>query len=98
LFRRSTNRRSLERCVTGLLTDLPRNNGDTLAQAVANTSLEQVQHLLTDAHGRNSLPVWCRCTIMRSQARGLRLAPVGGWRCDPSLRTAPRVGGRGRLT
>ncbi len=49
LFRRSTSRRSLERYVTGLLSDLPRKNCETIAQAVANTSLEQLQHLLTDA-------------------------------------------------
>jgi SRSO17 transposase len=49
LFRRATSRRSLERYVTGLLTDLPRKNCETIAQAVANTSLEQLQHLLTDA-------------------------------------------------
>ena len=49
LFRRSTSRRSMERYVTGLLTDLPRKNCETIAQAVAPTSLEQLQHLLTDA-------------------------------------------------
>ena len=49
LFRRSTSHRSLERYVTGLLSDLPRKNCETIAQAVANTSLEQLQHLLTDA-------------------------------------------------
>ena len=49
LFRRSTSRRSLERYVTGLLSDLPRKNCEAIAQAVANTSLEQLQHLLTDA-------------------------------------------------
>ncbi len=49
LFRRSTSRRSLERYVTGLLSDLPRKNCEAIAQTVANTSLEQLQHLLTDA-------------------------------------------------
>jgi SRSO17 transposase len=49
LFRRATSRRSLERYITGLLTDLPRKNCETIAQAVAATSLEQLQHLLTDA-------------------------------------------------
>ena len=49
LFRRATSRRSLERSVTGLLTDLPRKNCETLAQAIANPSLEQWQPLLTDA-------------------------------------------------
>jgi SRSO17 transposase len=49
LFRRSTSRESLERYVTGLLTDLPHKNCDTIARAVAGTSTERLQHLLTDA-------------------------------------------------
>jgi SRSO17 transposase len=39
----------LERYVTGLLTDLPRKNCDTIAAVVAGTSAERLQHLLTDA-------------------------------------------------
>jgi SRSO17 transposase len=35
--------------VTGFLTDLPRKNCEAIAQAVADTSWEQWQHLLTDA-------------------------------------------------
>ena len=49
LFRRSQSRESVERYVTGLLTDLPRKNCDTIAAAVAGTSTERLQHLLTDA-------------------------------------------------
>jgi SRSO17 transposase len=49
LFRRTESRESLERYVTGLLTDLPRKNCDTIAAAVAGTSTERLQHLLTDA-------------------------------------------------
>jgi len=49
LFRRATSRQSLERYLTGLLTDLPRKNCDTIALAVAETSIERLQHLLTDA-------------------------------------------------
>jgi SRSO17 transposase len=49
LFRRATSRRSMERYVTGLLSDLPRKNCEAIAQAVAATWLEQLQHLLTDA-------------------------------------------------
>jgi SRSO17 transposase len=48
LFRRSQSRHSLERYVTGLLTDLDRKNCDTIAAAVAGTSTERLQHLLTD--------------------------------------------------
>src|SRR3954454_10903000 len=49
LFRRAQSRQSLERYVTGLLTDLPRKNCDTIAAAVAGTSTERLQHLLSDA-------------------------------------------------
>ena len=49
LFRRSQSRHSLERYITGLLTDLGRKNCDTIAAAVAGTSTERLQHLLTDA-------------------------------------------------
>src|SRR3712207_1403736 len=49
LFRPSQSRHSLERYVTGLLTDLDRKNCDTIAAAVAGTSTERLQHLLTDA-------------------------------------------------
>ena len=49
LFRRSTSRASVERYLTGLLTDLPRKHCDTIAAAVAGTSPERLHHLLTDA-------------------------------------------------
>jgi HAD superfamily hydrolase (TIGR01549 family) len=49
LFRRSQSRHSLERYITGLLTDLDRKNCDTIAAALAGTSTERLQHLLTDA-------------------------------------------------
>src|SRR2546426_4388956 len=52
LFRHVQSRptwESLERYVTGLLTDLPRKNCDTIAAAVADTTTERLQHLLTDA-------------------------------------------------
>lgn len=49
LFRRVQSRQSLERYMTGLLTDLDRKNCDTIAAAVAGTSTERLQHLLTDA-------------------------------------------------
>ena len=56
LFRRSTSRASVERSLTGLLTDLPRKNCDTIAAAVAGTSTERLQHLLTDATWESSGP------------------------------------------
>src|SRR5712692_8888636 len=49
LFRRHTSRDSMERYLTGLLTDLPHKTADTIAAAVAGTSTERLQHLLTDA-------------------------------------------------
>jgi len=39
LFRRTESRESLERYVTGLLTDLSRKNCDTIAAAIAGTSI-----------------------------------------------------------
>jgi len=67
LFRRRTSRRSLERYITGLLTDLPRKNCDTIAAAVADTSTERLQHLLTDAE-------WDAAAL--DEARVRRLAAV----------------------
>jgi len=49
VFRRRQSSQSLERYVTGLLTDLGRKNCQTIASAVAGTSTERLQHLLTDA-------------------------------------------------
>ncbi len=80
LFRRASSRHSLERYVTGLLTDLPRKNCETMAAAVANTSLEQLQHLLTDA-------AWdplaldeqrVRWLVERSPKQGVLLLDEGG--------------------
>ena len=42
LFRRSQSRHSLERYITGLLTDLERKNCDTISAALAGTSTESV--------------------------------------------------------
>src|SRR5260370_17389537 len=49
LFRRHTSRESMERYLTGLLTDLPHKTCETMADTIAGTSLERLQHLLTDA-------------------------------------------------
>jgi hypothetical protein len=49
VFHNRQSWRSAERYLTGLLTDLPRKNGDTIAAAVAGTSTERLQPLLTDA-------------------------------------------------
>src|SRR6266700_1158855 len=46
LFRRHTSRDSMERYLTGLLTDLPHKTADTIAATVAGTSTERLKHLL----------------------------------------------------
>ena len=46
-FRRSEGREDLERYSTGLLSDLPRKNGDTIASAVPSTHSQRLQELLT---------------------------------------------------
>ena len=43
LFRRHTSRDSMERYLTGLLTDLPHKTAETIAAAVAGTSTERLQ-------------------------------------------------------
>src|SRR5215469_1805550 len=49
LFRRHTSRDSVERYVTGLLTDLPHKTCEAIADVIADISVERLQHLLTDA-------------------------------------------------
>lgn len=57
----------MERYVTGLLTDLPHKTADTIASAVAGTSTERLQHLLTDAN-------WDATAL--DEARVKRLLPL----------------------
>lgn len=47
-FRRPEGREALERYTTGLLTELPNKNCDTMAQAVPGTSEQRRQELLTN--------------------------------------------------
>jgi SRSO17 transposase len=47
-FRRPEGRVALERYTTGLLTELPNKNGDTIAQAVPGTSAQRLQEFLTN--------------------------------------------------
>lgn len=47
-FRRRESRRAAERYLTGLLTEHPTRNCDTLAAVVPGTSQQQLQGLLTD--------------------------------------------------
>ena len=46
-FRRPEGRAALERYTTGLLTELPNKNCDTIAQAVPGTSAQRLQEFLT---------------------------------------------------
>jgi SRSO17 transposase len=46
-FQRSGSRQAMERYLTGLLTEHPNKNGDTLAQVVPGTSEQSLQGLLT---------------------------------------------------
>jgi SRSO17 transposase len=71
LFHRPTGQ-SVERYVTGLLTDLGRKNCDTIAAAVAGTSTERLQHLLSDA-------TWDPLALDEARVRQLvALSPPGG--------------------
>src|SRR3954468_11885935 len=71
LFHRPSQH-SLERYLTGLLTDLPRKNCDTIAAAVSGTSTERLQHLLTDAD-------WDAQALDRQRVERLTAAsPAGG--------------------
>ena len=71
-FRRSQSRHSLERYITGLLTDLDRKNCDTIAGALAGTSTERLQHLLTDAD-------WVSLELDEVRVRSLSAkSPKGG--------------------
>src|SRR5262249_40276606 len=72
LFRYAQSRQSLERYLTGLLSDLPRKNAQTIAATVADTSLERLQHLLTDA-------TWDPLTLDAARVRWLAArSPAGG--------------------
>jgi SRSO17 transposase len=61
-FRRPEGRKALERYTTGLLTELPNKNCDTLAQAVPGSSEQRLQEFLTnmqwDAEDLNRQRVW----------------------------------------
>jgi hypothetical protein len=47
-FRRSEGRAALERYTTGLLTELPNKNCDTIAPGVPGTSKQRLQEFLTN--------------------------------------------------
>jgi SRSO17 transposase len=49
-FRRPESKTALERYLTGLLTELPNKNCDTMAEAVPGTSEQRLQEFLTNMH------------------------------------------------
>src|SRR5438270_10903765 len=51
LFRRHTSRDSMERYVTGLVSDLPHKTCDTIADVIAGSSIERMPQRLTDHAG-----------------------------------------------
>jgi SRSO17 transposase len=72
LLHNAQSRHSLHRYLTGLLSDLPRKNCDTVAATVAGTSPERLQHLLTDA-------LWDPQTLDEARVRALSArSPAGG--------------------
>jgi SRSO17 transposase len=72
VFGYAQSRQSVGRYVTGLLSDLPRKNAETIAATVADTSLERLQHLLTDA-------AWDPLALDEARVRGLAArSPAGG--------------------
>jgi SRSO17 transposase len=85
LFRRSTSRKSLERYMTGLLTDLDHKNCDTIAQAVAETSTEQLQYLLTNAQ-------WDALALEEARVRQLTQQTPAGACCCLTIPDCPNKG------
>jgi SRSO17 transposase len=72
LFHYRPSWHSVERYLTGLLTDLPRKHCQTIAAAVAGTSTERLQHLLTDAAWDPQALDRMRVQVLRAQS------PAGG--------------------
>src|SRR5262249_51457842 len=72
LLHHAQSRSTWHRYLTGLLSDLPRKNGDTIAATVAGTSPERLQHLLTDA-------LWDAQALDEARVRWLSArSPAGG--------------------
>src|SRR6516164_6432609 len=70
-FARSEGPHALERYLTGLLTELPNKNCDTIAQAVPDTSEQQLQGLLTAM-------AWDEDDLNRQRVRALLQLPTEG--------------------
>src|SRR3954464_10641654 len=70
-FRRSEGRQSLERYLSGLLTEHPNKNCDTLAQVVPGTSEQRLQGLMTTIDCDED-------DLNRDRVRRLLTLPTGG--------------------
>jgi SRSO17 transposase len=70
-FARSEGPHALERYLTGLLTELPNKNCDTIAQSVPGTSEQQLQGLLTTM-------AWDEDDLNRQRVQRLRQLPSEG--------------------
>ena len=71
LFARSEGRRALERYLTGLLTEHPNKNCDTIAQVVPGTSEQSLQGLLTNM-------VWDHDDLNRQRVQRMLTLPTEG--------------------
>jgi SRSO17 transposase len=70
-FRRPEGRDALERYTTGLLTELPTKNCDTIAQAVPGTSAQRLQEFLTNMQ-------WDEEDLNRQRAQKMIAEATGG--------------------
>jgi len=70
-FARSEGPHALDRYLTGLLTDLPNKNCDTIAQAVPDTSEQELQGLLTAM-------AWNQDDLNRQRVQRMRSLPTEG--------------------
>lgn len=70
-FTQRPSAQSLERYVTGLLTEQPAKNCDTLAQVLPGTSEQRLQYLLTDM-------AWDHADLNRQRVRRMLTLPTEG--------------------
>lgn len=70
-FTQRPSARSLERYVTGLLTEHPVKNCDTLAQALPATTEQRLQYLLSDM-------AWDHADLNRQRVRRMCALPTDG--------------------
>ncbi len=73
-FRRSEGRQTLERYLSGLLTEHPNKNCDTLAQIVPDTSEQRLQGLMTPID-------WDEDDLNRQRVRRCSDSPARGTAC-----------------